>query len=246
MTREALTTRLAILQNVVSKVAAFTLERFDRRDGWTVETKGPADYFSAVDRDAESLARRLLANDLPDDLVVGEEQGGDARGSFWLIDPVDGTANFISGIPIWAVSIAYVLEDKPVLGAVALPALGTIMWAASDGGLNASGPLQMIEENVSPAFGIGRNRVWPTMHRVEIEAEIEAAGHHVVSLGSCAASLALVATGRLAGYIEHGTNLWDCAAGHVLCLAAKKPSLIVPNQIDQKVSIIAGAPVQRR
>lgn len=131
-----------------------------------------------------------------------------------------------------------------MLGAVALPALGTILWAESDGALNASGPLQMIEENVSPAFGIGRNRVWPTIHRVELEAEIEAAGHHVVSLGSCAASLALVAMGRLAGYIEHGTNLWDCAAGHVLCLAARKPSVIVADHIGQKVSIITGAQMQ--
>lgn len=109
MTAHALTARLAILHNVVSKVAAFTLERFDSRNGWTVEIKGPADYVSAVDRDAEILARRLLAVDVPDDLVVGEEQGGNARGNYWLIDPVDGTANFVSGIPIWAVSIAYVL-----------------------------------------------------------------------------------------------------------------------------------------
>lgn len=246
MTEDALTSRLTTLHNVVSKVAAFTLVRFHGRDGWTVETKGPADYVSAVDRDAETLARRLLADDVPDDLVVGEEQGGNATGNYWLIDPVDGTANFISGIPIWAVSIAYVLADKPVLGAVALPALGTIIWAASDGALNVEGPLQMIKANVSAAFGTGRNRVWPTVHRVEVETEIEAAGYHVVSLGSCAASLALVATGRIAGYIEHGTNLWDCAAGHVLCLAAKKPSLIAPDQLDQKVSIIAGAPVQRR
>lgn len=244
MTPDALTARLATLHDVVSKVAAFTLERFHGRDGWTVETKGPADYVSAVDRDAETLARRLLADDVPGDLVVGEEHGGDATGDYWLIDPVDGTANFVSGMPVWAVSIAYVLNDEPVLGAVALPALGTIMWAASDGPLNVTGPLQRIEGTAAAVFGTGRNRVWPTAHRLRIETEIEAAGHHVVSLGSCAASLALVATGRLAGYIEHGTNLWDCAAGHVLCLAAKKPSFIVPDQIDQKVSIIAGAQMQ--
>ncbi|WP_064682877.1 inositol monophosphatase family protein [Rhizobium bangladeshense] len=246
MTPDALTARLATLHEVVSKVAAFTLERFHGREGWTVETKGPADYVSAVDRDAETLARRLLADDVPGYLVVGEEHGGDAAGDYWLIDPVDGTANFISGIPVWSVSIAYVLAGKPVLGAVALPALGTILWAASDGALNVDGPLQTIEANVSAAFGTGRNRVWPTERRVEVEAEIEAAGYHVVRLGSCAAALALVATGRLAGYIEYGTNLWDCAAGHVLCLAAKKPSLIVPDQINQKVSIIAGAELQPR
>ncbi|CDN57654.1 Inositol-phosphate phosphatase (plasmid) [Neorhizobium galegae bv. officinalis bv. officinalis str. HAMBI 1141] len=241
MRAHALTDRLATLHAVISEVAAFTLERFHDRDGWTAETKGPSDYVSAVDRDAETLARRLLADSGPDDLVVGEEQGGNATGSYWLIDPVDGTANFISGIPIWSVSIAYVAAGTPVLGAVALPALETLVWATSDGSLNVDGPLQMIGANASAAFGIGRNREWPTAHRVKIEGEIEAAGYHVVSLGSCAASLALVATGRLAGYIEHGTNLWDCAAGHVLCLAASKPSLIVPDHADQKVSIIAGA-----
>ena len=241
MTSTALNARLATLHDVVSKVAAFTLEQFHSRDGWTIEIKGSADYVSAVDRDAETLARQLLADDAPDDLVVGEEHGGDATGDYWLIDPVDGTANFVSGMPLWAVSIAYVLDDEPVLGAVALPALATIMWAASDGPLNVTGPLQMIEGTASAAFGTGRNRVWPTAHRSGIETEIEAAGHHVVSLGSCAASLALVASGRLAGYIEHGTNLWDCAAGHVLCLAAKRPSAIIHDQTGHKVSISAGA-----
>ncbi|ANP90222.1 hypothetical protein [Rhizobium leguminosarum] len=79
MTADALTARLATLHDVASKVAAFRLERFHGRDGWFVETKGPADYVSAVDRDAETLARRLLAFDFPDDLVVGEEQGGRDR-----------------------------------------------------------------------------------------------------------------------------------------------------------------------
>lgn len=232
--------RLVILHDVVSKVAAFTLERFHSRDGWTVETKGPADYVSAVDRDAETLARGLLATALPNDLVVGEEQGGEATGDYWLIDPVDGTAMFVSGMPLWAVSIAYVQEDKPALGAVALPALGTIMWAAATGPLNVTGSWHSIIESTSAAFGIGRNWIWPIEHRLRVEADIEAAGYHVVNLGSCAASLALVASGRLAGYIEHGTNLWDCAAGHVLCHAAKRPSAITRDQTGHKVSISAG------
>ncbi|WP_420493451.1 inositol monophosphatase family protein [Rhizobium leguminosarum] len=169
---------------------------------------------------------------------------GDATGNYWLIDPVDGTANFISGIPIWSVSIAYVLADEPVLGAVALPALGTIIWAAWCSSCRGTVAVDRCER--VRGLWDRPKPVWPTVHRVEIEAEIEAAGYHVVSLGSCAASLALVATGRLAGYIEHGANLWDCAAGHVLCVAAKKPSLIDPDQINQKVSIIAGAELQPR
>ncbi|WP_018240653.1 inositol monophosphatase family protein [Ensifer sp. BR816] len=235
-----LTTRLDLLQNVTAKVGAFALLRFRNLAQIAIETKGEADYVSAVDRDAESLARRLIHAQFPADAIVGEEQHGKAEGDYWLIDPIDGTANFLSGIPFWAVSIAYVRDNEPVFGAIALPALAALFWASVDGPLHATGSVSPVVGTQPIAFGVGRNRTWPIAHRLEVEATLEAQDFHIVCLGSCAAALAMVAARRLAGYVEHGTNLWDCAAGHVLCRAANMPSTIL-QEANGKVAVIAAA-----
>lgn len=225
MTQE-LQTRLELVRSVAATVGAFALSNFRGLADVAIETKGEADYVSAVDRDAETLARKLIRERFPTDAVVGEEQLGEAEGDHWLIDPVDGTANFLSGIPFWAVSIAYICDGQPVLGAIALPALDGLFWAVVDGPLHSTGTVRALDATKPLAFGIGRNRVWPIDDRLSLEARLEAEGYHIVSLGSCAASLAMVAAGRLAGYVEHGTNLWDCAAGHVLCKASRRTSSI--------------------
>ena len=233
-----LETQLDVLRDVTAKVGAFALLRFRNLAQIAIETKGEADYVSTVDREAESLARRLIHAQFPTDAIVGEEQPGDAQGDHWLIDPVDGTANFLSGIPFWAVSIAYVRDSEPVLGAIALPALDALFWASVDSRVHGTGPVSPLVGTQPIAFGIGRNRTWPVAHRLEVEAALEAQGFHIVCLGSCAAALAMVAAGRLAGYVEHGINLWDCAAGHVLCRAANAPSSILP-EANGKVAVIA-------
>ncbi|WP_234839076.1 inositol monophosphatase family protein [Sinorhizobium medicae] len=218
--------RLEMLRCVTAEVGAFALGRFHRLAHVAVETKGIADYVSAVDREAETLGRRLIRLAYPHDSIVGEEHAGEAAAEYWLIDPIDGTANFLSGIPFWAVSIAYVRDGEPVLGAIALPALDALFWSALDGPLHGSGALPQLPSRRPMAFGIGRNRVWKLEHRLQLEARLEAQGFHITNLGSCAGSLAMVAAGRLAGYVEHGTNLWDCAAGHILCKTAGRSSTI--------------------
>ncbi len=147
-----------MLRCVTAEVGAFALGRFHRLAQVAVETKGIADYVSAVDRDAETLGRRLIRLAYPDDAIVGEEHAGEAAAEYWLIDPIDGTANFLSGIPFWAVSIAYVRDGEPVLGAIALPALDALFWSALDGPLHGSGALPQLPGRMPMAFGIGRNR----------------------------------------------------------------------------------------
>lgn len=237
--------RLNLIRDVADKVGAFALTRFHNLSQVAIETKGEANYVSAIDRQAERLARRLIKAQFPGDAIVGEEEMGDAQDDYWLIDPVDGTANFLSGIPFRAVSIAYVRDNDPVLGAVALPALDALLWARIDGPLNGTGTISADSGTHPVAFGIGRNRVWPIDHRLEVEAVLEAQGLHIVCLGSCAAALAMVASGRLAGYVEHGTNLWDCAAGHILCRAARAPSSIL-FEANGKVAAIACHPQHLR
>ena len=227
------------LLGVTGAVGALSLRAFNALDSLTVETKGPADYVSRADREAETLARRLLADAFPGDPVLGEEQGGTVADRYWIVDPIDGSANFLSGLPVWAVSIARIENGRPVLGAIALPALGLIVSGGTRAAFSAKGEWPARVGSAPLAFGIGRNPHWPAEARAKLEAELESEGHHIVALGSCAASLALVALGRLAGYVEHHTRPWDAAAGHAICEAAGIASTLTQRGPDMFVDIEA-------
>ncbi len=233
------TDRWRVLCETSDRVARYCHEQFLSLSSLTVETKGFADYVSHVDRTAETLAVDMIKAACPGDAVIGEENGGVDGACCWIVDPVDGTANFLSGLPFWAVSIAFVENGEPVLGAVTLPALQSRFTGGIDRPLECLGSLQNLPGAGAIAFGIGRNSTWPSEQRANLERRLEERGHHIVCLGSCAASLALVAAGRLGGYVEHRVRLWDCAAGHALCRSAGAYSRISNNGADGFVDIAA-------
>lgn len=177
-----------------------------------IMNKGEADPVSRIDHEAETLIRSAIAEVFPGEAVVGEEHGGTARSNFWVIDPLDGTANYLSGLPYWGVCIAWVEVGEPVVGAIHLPELGLTLSGGVGAGIEGVPPI-VIPGGVSTAFGIGRTRKWPAPERQAKEAQLEAAGHHVVSYGASCVALAHVICGQLAGYVEHHTYLWDCAPG---------------------------------
>ncbi|MGH9105624.1 MAG: inositol monophosphatase family protein [Acidimicrobiales bacterium] len=117
-----------------------TLSSF-RRSSLAVETKPDSTPVTEVDRGTESAIRQLLARESPADAVVGEEMGrtgsGDRR---WVIDPIDGTVNFIRGIPVWATLIALEVGGTMDVGVVSAPALGRRWWAQRGHGAFAGAP----------------------------------------------------------------------------------------------------------
>ena len=121
--------RLAhVLADAVERV---TMARFRAAD-LHVDTKADLTWVSDADREAEELIRSQLARTRPRDAVHGEEFPDSGHGPRrWVIDPIDGTNNFVRGVPVWATLIALVDGDKPVLGLVAAPALSRRWWAAS-------------------------------------------------------------------------------------------------------------------
>lgn len=231
--------RYALMCEVTQRLASFSRGWFDRIHEVEQESKGHADYVSSVDLEAETIARSMISNIFPDDQILGEEFGGSTASNCWVVDPVDGTANFLSGLPFWSVSIAYIENGIPVQGAVALPALDVLIHAEKNSSPIVLGALPALDKGQAVAFGIGRNLHWSRSHRNELEARLEEGGFNIVSLGSCAASLAMVAAGRLAGYVEHKTQIWDCAAGHVLCNSAGATSTIQINSGDGSTNVIA-------
>ncbi|GAA1786677.1 MAG: histidinol-phosphatase [Actinobacteria bacterium] len=111
-----------------------TMARFKAED-LRVEAKPDLSLVSDADRTAEEVLRGQLQRTRPRDAVVGEEFPGTGHGPRrWVIDPIDGTHNFVRGVPVWATLIALVDGDQPVLGLVAAPALGRRWWAATGTG----------------------------------------------------------------------------------------------------------------
>lgn len=126
---------LRLAHVLADAVERTTTSRF-LADDLQVETKPDLTLVSDADRAAEDLIRGQLARTRPRDAVVGEEQGTTGRGPRrWVIDPIDGTHNYVRGVPVWATLIALLDEyDIPVVGLVAAPALGRRWWAATGTG----------------------------------------------------------------------------------------------------------------
>jgi histidinol-phosphatase len=121
---------LRMALSIADQVDAFTLSRFGAVD-LRVDTKPDLTPVTDADADAERLIRSQLARTRPRDAVVGEEMAPTGHGRRqWVLDPIDGTKNFVRGVPVWATLIALVDDRVPVVGVVSAPALGKRWWAA--------------------------------------------------------------------------------------------------------------------
>ena len=230
---------LDTLASILTLAGNEALGFFDTLHARTVEAKAPGDLVSDADRAVEVTIRRRLAQHFPTDGILGEEMGGTPSGRFWAVDPIDGTSNFLSGLPFWTISLGLMDNGVPVAGGILAPALG--LMAVADGPtLIETGLAPGSRATDPPCIGIGRNARWPAADRHAVEAAIETAGLSPRLIGSCALSLMLVATHRLKGYIEPRVGgLWDCAAGLALCRAAGLPTAFKVHP-DGNVDVLAG------
>ncbi|MCI4676718.1 histidinol-phosphatase [Candidatus Mycolicibacterium alkanivorans] len=130
---------LAVALELAQRADAITLDRFGALD-LRVDTKPDLTPVTDADEAVEAALREVLAAQRPGDAVLGEEYGGTAefRGRQWVIDPIDGTKNFVRGVPIWASLIALLEDGIPVVGVVSAPALNRRWWAGRGLGAYAS------------------------------------------------------------------------------------------------------------
>ncbi|MBY8848811.1 inositol monophosphatase [Saccharothrix longispora] len=189
-----------------------------------VEEKAASDdLVSQADRDTERIIRSVLARHRPDDAVLGEEDG-DTAGTGrvrWIVDPIDGTTNYLYGRPDWAVSVAAAdaADGRLLAGVVVEPALGLVTEARCGGGTAADGtPVpRLARHDLSRALvelNLGRPAQRPLAGRV-VDALVPRV-RDVRRGGSAAAALAQVATGRADAVWAPGLRAWDCAAGVLL------------------------------
>ena len=185
------------------------------------ELKGRADYVTEVDRHAEEAVREILERETPGVRVVGEELGGEPTSEYWLVDPVDGTVNFLHRFPAVGVSIALVADGMPRAGAVHAPYLDTTWSAARGLGAYQDGaPLRVSSVQPKDAVvGTGfpfrhKERLLDGYLRVLIPAL--RTFEDLRRPGAVALDLAWVASGVFDGFFELALSPWDVAAGALL------------------------------
>jgi myo-inositol-1(or 4)-monophosphatase len=183
----------------------------------------PTDLVSEADHAAERLIRDRIAAARPDDGVLGEE-GGDHVGSSgvrWVVDPLDGTVNFLFGIPQWAVSIACEDAQGALVGVVYDPLRDELFSVERDGvptrdgaPITASSREDLSTALVGTGFGYDAE---VRRAQAAVAARLLPDVRDLRRFGSAAIDLAWTACGRLDAYYEHGLNAWDLAAGRLLC-----------------------------
>lgn len=126
---------LSLALSLADAADSLALPRFDAHD-FAVESKPDLTPVTEVDRAVEQLVSQRLADERPDDALLGEEFGsrGSEGGRRWIIDPIDGTKNFVRGVPVWATLIGLYDGEEPLVGVVSAPALGLRWWASAGGG----------------------------------------------------------------------------------------------------------------
>jgi myo-inositol-1(or 4)-monophosphatase len=199
----------------------------DRRDAVTrmavTATKStPTDVVTESDTAAEELIRTRLLTARPDDAVLGEEGGSSAgaSGLRWVVDPIDGTVNYLYGIPQYAVSIAAQQSGEMVVGVVHNPVSGET-WTATRGGgaflngspVRESGCDRLDLALVATGFGYDPNR---RRRQAAVLGEILPSVRDVRRAGAASLDLCAVAMGRVDAYYERGLGPWDLAAGGLI------------------------------
>ena len=184
------------------------------------ERKGHADYVTEVDRRAEEAVREVLDKETPGVSVIGEELGGAGDREFWLVDPLDGTTNFLHRFPAVGVSVALVAGGSPIAGAVHAPYLATTWTAARGQGAEQDGSPLQVSEAAPESSVVGTG--FPFRHEDRLEEYLEVmipALRRFEDLrrpGAVALDLAWVASGVFDGFFELGLSPWDVAAGALL------------------------------
>ena len=218
---------------------AVALEAGEELRSWhgqvrVVQTKSsPTDVVTQMDRAAEELIRRRILAARPGDAILGEEGGQPdavgAGGVRWVVDPLDGTVNYLYGLPDWSVSIAAEVDGTVVAGAVSVPERQSLFsaWRAGGAWLRSPGAaatalscttgVALADALVGTGFGYGADR---RAVQGRVVAVLLPQVRDIRRGGSAAVDLCSVAAGRLDGFYERGLNPWDVAAGGLIAREA--------------------------
>ncbi len=229
----------SVAERLATEAAEFVrrrrLEVFGDRQpgaGAAVRAKStPTDPVTVVDTETERLLRDRLAELRPGEHILGEEEGGSTggrEGLTWVLDPIDGTVNFVYGIETYAVSVAVQRDGASLAGAVANVPAGALYSAALGHGarvqrdgvatpLGSSSAVELSMSLVGTGFSYAPEQ---RIRQAEILTRLLPDVRDVRRMGSCALDLCMVAAGHLDAYYEDGVHVWDWAAGALIAAEA--------------------------
>ena len=218
---QALAHRFRAVKDIAREAGKAALTCFRNPDALEVVSKGRQDFVSQADVAVETLIRDRIHKLFPDDGFLGEEGGGaiDDASGLWVVDPIDGTTNFINRVPVWCVSIAYVRQGRIEAGAVYDPNADELFAARrGKGAFLGETPISCsaADSLTQGTVGIGYSTRTPVGPAVDSIRRLLDAGGMYQRNGSGALMLAYVGAGRLLGYLEAHINAWDCLAGILL------------------------------
>lgn len=218
--------RLMIAEEIARAAGDMAMSYFARLDDLEIETKRTlTDMVSIADRAVEELIRDRLRQAFPADALLGEEAGLEVgqSGLTWVIDPIDGTAPYLNGMPGWCISIGLMDATGPLLGAIFAPVLNEMYLGGRGLGATLNGRQMQVTRRFgldTGLLGVGVNDRADPARLARMYEDLAKDGISHVRYGSGALMLAFVAAGRLVGYCEPRMSLWDCLAGYALIEAA--------------------------
>ena len=217
--------RYKLAQEFILEAGKIALKYFANLKDLKVEKKGHQDLVSEADKNVEIFIREKISAQFPDDKIVGEEggssysDGNKGSGYTWVIDPIDGTANFVSGIPAWTIVVALVHNSGVIAGFIFEPVHNELYTAAKGEGAYCNdekltvSPSQSIHEG---SIAVGFSNRSKEGFITKLIEQINNEGGIFYRNASGALSLAYVAAGRLIGYSEDHMNAWDYLAGQLM------------------------------
>jgi len=241
---------LVCAQDVARTVGryALTFRESSGLDGLHVTAKGVQDFVTLVDRRAEEAIRDSLGKAFPEDGFLGEEFGGAASGNgYWVVDPIDGTSNYIRGLRHWGVSIAYVAGGAIRIGVVFDAANDRVYSAIADRGAFRDGiPIRVsqVREPTEALSILGYSRRTDFGDYQATTRRLHEMGIDYRRIGSAAIGLVRVADGIADLYYERHVNIWDVLAG---ALIAREAGAVVqlpclPELLTRGGPVIASTP----
>jgi len=209
--------RLEFAKELATEAGALALHLRQNKPDDFIQSKGPQDFVTYADREVEKMIRSRITERFGDDAFLGEEEGQTGiGGNIWTVDPIDGTTNYMHGLPDWAVSIAWCSDGEIQLGVLALPDSNCLAWAQRGKGAFVNGePISVSDctQVKQSLLMLGRSARNPLSDYLGIVERAIADGSEYRRSGAATVSLLAVARGQVEGYYEVHLNAWDALAG---------------------------------
>ena len=221
--------REAFCRQTAVSAGALALEGFTRRDAESIGMKGPQNFLTETDVAVERHVRGLIAEAFPDDGFLGEETGGHIKPQTWVVDPIDGTANFARGLAHFCVAIAFVSGTEIEIGATYNPVANELHFARRGRGATLNGRPIAVARTAhfdAACVELGWSNRLPNEAYLAALARVLSLGANVRRSASGALGLAYVSDGRSDAYAELHMNAWDCLSG--LLLVSEAGGLVGP------------------